>query len=39
MVRHRWFLMSVFVVLGLLLSTGNPAAVQQKIRLDVPGVT
>ena len=31
--------MSVFVILGLLFSTGDPAAVQQKIRLDVPGIT
>jgi hypothetical protein len=39
MARHRWVIMPVFVILGLLFSSGDSAAVQQKIRLNVPGIT
>jgi hypothetical protein len=39
MARHRWVKMSVLVILGLLVSFGDSAAVQQKIRLNVPGIT
>jgi hypothetical protein len=39
MARHRWVIMPVFVILGLLFSIGDPAAVQQKMRLRVPGIT
>jgi len=39
MLRDSRGIMSVLVVLGLLFPFGDTAAVQQKIRLDVPGIT
>ncbi|MBS1127401.1 MAG: hypothetical protein H6Q93_1390 [Nitrospirae bacterium] len=39
MARDNRVKMSVVVILSLLFSIGDSLAVQQKIRLDVPGVT
>jgi len=39
MARDSWVAMSVIVILSLLFSIGDALAVQQKVRLDVPGIT
>ena len=39
MTRFSWLAISVIFILGLLSSPGEALGVQQKIRLDVPGVT